>query len=229
LIILSNISWLSVLIPWITGVIFRKNHNSLQKAFWYFISFSTVFEGFAGYLALNGIPNQFLFRGFLIIDLLFFTWFFYKIFTYPKLLKVATILIIIFAIVGEFVIVFSKYNPKFVALFYILTFFYFVLQCRQALQNEFNKLDISPFSNYVFWIAAGRLIYYLFILFAFIYPSFISNVYINKLFGDSFTSINSIANIILNLMYAASLYQNGSKTNFHKILALRVNNHKFKK
>jgi hypothetical protein len=197
----------TILIPFLLGIIFWRNLKLPQKYFFYFIVFSMGVEIIASYIARTGGVNIFIFNYFLIADLLFFVVFFYYTSKYPKWLLWLTAILFIFLPFWQFYIQEFYYNPKLEPLFYIIIFFYFIIQSRQGILNEFDNLEISPFKNYKFWIYSARMIYYLFIIFIYIYPSFLENGYENNVFATASHLINGSANIILNIMYGLSFYE----------------------
>jgi hypothetical protein len=205
--VLLNISSFSILLPSILGIIFWNRLVKIQKLFLCFIGFSLVVETISAYTYFNDIENHILFEIFLICDLLFFTWFFSKTNKFPKWLKFFTWGILLFVPCWEILIRLIDHQQRIESLFYILIFFYFVLQSRQVILNLFSNLEISPFKNYLFWIASARLMYYSFILFIYIYPNLRINSFNNEIFTQAFIVINTTANVLCNIMYGISFYE----------------------
>lgn len=189
------------------GLYFWGKLQKSQKYFLFFISFSIVVEGISVFTYLNDIENHWIFEIFIICDLIFFIWFFTVYAVQPKWLKSASYLFLFLVLIWELLIKLIKHKPQFESIFFIVVFLFFVLQSIQVILKLLDHLEISPFKNYLFWIAASRLIYYSFILFIYIYPNLLENGFKNEFFTFVFIAINTSANILANTLYAISFYE----------------------
>jgi hypothetical protein len=209
---LSLISSLSILIPLLIGLVFFKKLDQLQKWFWIFIVISACFDILASYTARHGIPNVWVFKIFLVIDLAFFMWFFSKITAFPAWKWVL-------AAVVSCLIMFSQlysgehfnYNFK-NSVFFVSVFLFFIIQSSFMTIVTFDDFTRDIRKNYVFWIAFARLFYFLIIVFIYIYPNFIADGYRNKFLDRTNTTINMLANVLLNMIYGVSFLCHNKKT-----------------
>jgi hypothetical protein len=200
----ASISSLSILIPLLLGLFFLKGLNKPQKYLLLYICFSTIAEAISYYTATHGIKNQWLFKILLVTDLTFFSWLFWDIIK-VSLFQCISIIIVVLIII--FTQVFLQSNlDKYDSLFFVTLFFFFIIQSGYLIIVSFDNFEMNILDNFIFWVATARLFYFLIIVFIYVYPSMIEDGYTNKIYGDANTLINSIANIILNILYSRALY-----------------------
>lgn len=193
----------SILIPFFIGI---KQYNTLPhplRIFWYFIVFSTLFEGVVFYAFLKHWNNLWMFKVFLVCDLLFFSWYFNRYLPFPKWKIIFTIVIFAVLLVSELYIRIS-HRQNLNSIFYFTVFLFFIIQSGYIIIVTFENFEISILNNYAFWIAFARLFYFLSILFIYTYANITKDMYNNEFFKVANNTTNSVANIILNTLYGVS-------------------------
>jgi hypothetical protein len=209
---LSLISSLSILIPLLIGLVYFKKLDQLQKWFWVFIVVSALFDILASYTARHGIPNVWVFKIFLVVDLAFFMWFFSRITTFPVWKWVLAAIVFCLIILSQ---LYTGNNSVFNvkdSVFFVSTFLFFIIQSSFMIIVTFDDFTTDIRKNYVFWIAFARLFYFLIIVFIYIYPNFIADGYRNKFLDRTNTTINMLANVLLNMIYGISFLCHNKKT-----------------
>lgn len=199
----AAVSSSTILIPLLLGLYTFNSIETNQKYFLNFIGFSFLFEIVSFYYAYNAMDNHGLFKLFILADLTFFIWFYYKSRIFPAWMGLLSIGIFFFSITQTIYGYFSSVNQT-DTIFFFLVFVFFILQSTSAIIAIFDNLDLNPANNYIFWIAFARLIYFLIILFIFIYPNLQSSSYSDKQFAAVFIAINATGNILCNVLYGYS-------------------------
>ena len=199
-----TISGYSILIPLFSGIIYFKQLSQLQKKFLWFILFSTFFEVAVAYVGDIYGNNLWMFKIFLVCDFVFFVWYFNKIYKYSRLDWIIVGFVVFFLIFDYLII--QKYSTinEDLSLFHLTFFLFFIFQSAFIIMKVFDDYKMNIFNNFVFWIAFARLFYFLIIVFIFIYPNFVTKEQDNKLYEYADASINSVANILLNILYGIS-------------------------
>ena len=87
---------------------------------------------------------------------------------------------------------------------FIVFFLYFIFQSAFMILKIFEENDVKFNENYFFWISFSRLFYFLTILFIFIYPTFVDGFSNRTLYSLAFISINTVGNILMNILYTIS-------------------------
>jgi hypothetical protein len=200
----GNLSSASILIPMLLGLCFFKYLSEWQKYFFFYIVLSLLFESVSIILYYNKINNHWLFKLILLTDMFFFIWFYHKLGISANLLKVFSIAILGFSLVFFTVKDILNAHLLFDSLFYILIFLFFIIQSAIAIIHIFENTDLNPTSNFIFWIAFARLMYFLIIFVIYVYPTLQSVGYDKKLFWLVFNTINAIGNILGNILYGVS-------------------------
>jgi len=200
LIWLGYFSCVSILIPFFLGLARYADLTKLHKVFWIFIVFSCCFEFISDTYYFLHLNNMFLFKIFLVCDLLFISWFYFKAKSITLWLKVSTILVICFS----FLSFFPTLNLKLRSAFYITIFLFFIAQSAFILFSIFKNVEQNPFKDYLFWISFGRLFYFLIISIVFICSALFTKIFENELYQLIFHSSNSIGNIIGNILFGIS-------------------------
>ena len=196
------ISSSSLFFPLIAGLFFYNRNGRLQTYFLGFIIFSVIFEAVSSILAYNGINNHWMFKLFFVCDFLFFAWLFNKHKIYPKWLRILTFAILSFIVfdgVDSWFLHLSFYTSGF---YFIAIFLYSIILSFYAITTLFD--DWYPARNPILWIAAARLIYYVFVLVIFVTSSISFFKFKNDQFAEAFTIINGVANILCNIVYGVS-------------------------
>lgn len=203
--IIQYLSIYSILIPLFVGVLRFKVLLKHQKYFLAFLSFSVIVEIISNIISHYQINNFFVFKFFLIIDLLFFTYLFAKNkLSYSWSTNFGILLGSILAIL-YFANFFIYYEFNFSLLFFTSAILFLIIQSGIANLIIFKTFEFLPYKSSFFWIASARILYYLFILFIFVYPSIVRDSFNIKIFDYAFMLINAFANISLNLFYSKSL------------------------
>lgn len=201
---LEKLSISSVFLPFIVGLIFFKTLTKPQKFFWSFIAFSVLIEIVSSILSYRNINNFFVFKIFLFIDLLFFIMYFKKCQLSYKWINFLGIMVVFLSLILGFLFPILNIAIKFESYFFISIFIYLIIQSGAVNIILFDESEELPFYNYNFWIASARLLYYLFVLFIYVYQSYSEVGFNDKIFNKTFLIINSVANVLLNLMYTKS-------------------------
>lgn len=194
----------TILLPLILGFTYLEKINKPQKFFLGFLFFSLIFEIISIYLASQKINNIWMFRYFMILDLIFFFWFFQQSISLSLWFKIFLVLIILYEISIELYTHFYQTKNGFLDYFFIISFLYSVTISGFVLTEIFDNLDLNPLSNYLFWIAFARIFYFLIILFIYVYPIVQKTSFENQSFLFIFKIINTVGNIICNIMYSKS-------------------------
>lgn len=193
---------MSILFPLIAGLFFYRRNGKFQTYFLWFIIYSFAFESVSTILSLSNISNHWMFKPFFICDFLFFTWFFYQYRTFPKWLIALTCFylgLILFDSTNSWFLHTSLYPSS---LYFIVLFLYFIILSFYILFTLLD--DWSPTQNPILWIAAARLIYYLFVIIIYAYSSISFFNFKISLFADTFAIINGVANVLCNIMFGIS-------------------------
>lgn len=202
---LGYISSYSIILPFILGVLRFNKLLKHQKYFLFFLSFSVIVEIISNILNHYQINNFFVFKFFLIIDLLFFTYLFAKNkLSYSWSTNFGIVLGSILAML-YFANFFIYFEFNFSLLFFTSAILFLIIQSGIANIIIFQTFEFLPYKSSFFWIASARILYYLFILFIFVYPSIVRDSFNIKIFDYAFMIINAFANISLNLLYSKSL------------------------
>lgn len=201
---LSSLSSASILVPVLFGLFSFKNLSKEQKYFFYYTILSLVFEIITDVFYVYKINSYGLFKLMLLTDVVFFVWFYHKLGIPAKWLKIFSVGILGFILVFFVVKGIFKVNILFDSLFYLITFLFFIIQSAIAIIYILEYSDINPTSYYLFWISFARLMYFLVIFVIYVYPTLQSVGDNQKLFWIVFSKINSIGNILGNILYGVS-------------------------
>lgn len=201
---LGLLSSSTILIPIIVGFIKLNITDKPQKYFIGFLLFSLSFEIFTIILAFKNINTMWIFRYFLMADFIFFFWLFRLKITMPKWLNLLLILLILYAIFNEIFLTLA-YEPQNKSnYFFVFSLLFSIILSGYVITQIFDNLDINPSEDYLFWIAFAHLFYSLIILFIYVYPNLRSQGFDNKQFNLIFGTINTIGNVLCNIVYTYS-------------------------
>ena len=204
--ILYYFSLLSTLLPLIGAIRYFKQLDKHQFILFLYAIFLVVVQFFDSLIVRLGYTNYLFFEGFLIVELIFFIWFFNRWKPYSKSFLTASVLFVVILLIIEYLQYFVYQNLKEVSYTFPLIIIFCIVQSALMLLKTFDLNDTEFNKNYVFWIAFARLIYFMAIL-----PF---NIYFfigDDLKGDALeiytytdVTINHFANITLNtlLMYS---------------------------
>lgn len=201
---LGYLSSASILVPVILGLFCFKNLFKEQKYFFYYIILSLVFEIISDVFYCYHINSHGLFKLMLLTDVVFFIWFYHKLGISANWLKVFSIAIVGFIIAFIVLKYILNVHVLFDSLFYLLIFLFFIIQSAMTIIQIFENTDLNPTSNFIFWIAFARLMYFLIIFVIYVYPTIKLDGYDKKLFWLVFNTINAIGNILGNILYGVS-------------------------
>lgn len=168
---------------------------------------SLLFEVLANLLSYFDLNSLWLFKLILIADLFYFIWFYYILDINTNWIK--TYSIVIFLIVIFILLLFLlrrliNVEISFGSFFFMTIFVFFILQNAIVVLNIFDKPDLNPSSNFLFWITFARMMYFLIIFLIYIYPNLLESNVQNQCFWNVFNVINALGNIICNILYGIS-------------------------
>lgn len=201
---LANLSSASILIPMILGLFCLKSLSKEQKYFFLYIILSFVFEIISDLFHFYKINSHGLFKFILITDVIFFIWFNHKLGIPTKWIKIFIVAFVGFILVFFVIKSIFDVNILLDSIFYLSVFLFFIIQSANSIIHIFENVNLNPTSNFLFWISFARLMYFLIIFFIYIYPNLKSGGFENKLFLIVFGAINSIGNILGNILYGVS-------------------------
>jgi hypothetical protein len=168
--------------------------------------FIVIVQLFDTLIVRLGYTNVWFFEAFLIVELIFFVWFYNRWKTYNKKYLIFSLLFIIGLLSLEYFQYFVYENNKDVSYTFPLIIIFCIVQSAIMLLKTFDLSDTEFNKNYVFWIAFARLIYFMAILpfniYLFIGDELKGNVL--EIYKYTDVTINHLANITLNtiLMYS---------------------------
>lgn len=161
-------------IPLFIGIQKRRILIKELKIIFFFICNSVVFEVISKVMAMNKIPNLYLFHLYVLIEFLFISWFYQELFKRyipQKIIPFIYLFFVIFSLIDTFVwhnpFTFNSYAKTLECVIIVsYTVFY--------LYKTFNEFqDQDPSDTPVFWINAGFLFYFSGCLFLFTFSNFI--------------------------------------------------------
>lgn len=204
--VLDILSTISGFFPVLVAFYNYKNLDKVLKIAALFFLISSLFDPLMWVLANNGAKNNMpLIHVNIIVTVVFFAVIYYKLFTNPVQKKTTVILSVItmgimFIYNWNFLEFPSISSTASAILLIILSLFYFY-----KLLNPLKYIDIEK--QGLFWINAGVLFYssvniFLFMIFTQIPVDDRPNYYV----------INSISNIIANILYSVGLFCKPQKT-----------------
>lgn len=168
--------------------------------------FLVVAQFFDSLIVRLGYTNAWFFEAFLIIELLFFIWFYNRWKSYSMTYLGITIAFVVLLTVIEYLQYFVFKSHKEVSYTFPLIIIFCIVQSAVMLLKTFDLNDTEFNKNYIFWIAFARLIYFMAILPFNIYFFIGDELKGNALMIYTYTdvTINHLANITLNtlLMYS---------------------------
>lgn len=168
--------------------------------------FLVVAQFFDSLIVRLGYTNVIFFEFFLIVELIFFIWFYYRWQPYGKVFMSVSILFIIVLLCVEYFQYFVFKSHKEVSYTFPLIIIFCIVQSAVMLLKTFDLNETEFNKNYIFWIAFARLIYFMAILpfniYFFIGDELKGDVLNIYRYTDAVT--NHLANITLNtlLMYS---------------------------
>lgn len=193
--------WGSILLPVAAGFWQFKRLDSTSRVFLYFCVFSLFFDVFNTYIGEVYKDNRWVFKAFLVCDLLFFIWYYHKVFARP-LWSIWINVVFAFGLIAvEFL---SSWFPglnDYANWYHFLMFLFFIIQSAYAILTAFSAYEDNIFRHPVLWISFGRLFYFLLIVFIFVYPKLIFKIMSNELIIQLGHYINIFANICMYILY----------------------------
>lgn len=168
--------------------------------------FLVVVQFFDSLIVRLGYTNYIFFEIFLIIELVFFMWFYHKWKSYNRPFIILSIVFFTVLMVVEYLQYFVYQNLKEVSYTFPLIIIFCVVQSAAMLLKTFDLNETEFNKNYIFWIAFARLIYFMAILpfniYFFIGDDLKGNIL--EIYTYTDVTINHLANITLNtlLMYS---------------------------
>jgi len=205
---LSFLNTLFLLITFLIGIkrfpVGKAPGSQLAKrAFLTFIGISLLFDSVSIFTSLNGIHNFWIFKVFLIVEVLFFQFYFKDFF--GQMERVNRVLNILFVLILSFIGL-SYVKEGFDSWYLIVLIVYFIIRSGLALIITFLHNEIHPLKSSIFWISLGRLVYYVLVLFIFIAPIIEKKIWSNTIFVLTFDGTIMGANFLRYLSYNRSYY-----------------------
>lgn len=197
--------WICMLLPFLYGIWHIRNYDNINRGFIYFLGISFVFDVFNAYVGYFFKDNQWVFRMFLILDLVFFVWYYHNIFENPLWNLWINMLFIAVLVFTEVISSQFKSVNSLASWYHLLLFVFFIIQSALAIITTFKTYENNILKYPVFWISFGRLFYFLLIVFVFVYPRLVYKGLENKLIGDVNSYINIFANFCLYIMYGIGI------------------------
>jgi len=209
-IILYFISLLSNLFPLVGAIYFYNKLDRLQVYLFYYAVYIVVAQVINSIIArVLHLDTIWFFEVYLIIQLIYFVWFYNKWKKTNRIYMVFNFLFIGFILVLEYYQYFIFPNSyKEVSYTFPLLFIFFIIQNAIVIIKTFDLSDTEFNKSCIFWVAFSNLIYFMAIL-----PFNIYSFFGSELKGELLTiyrytdgTINHLANITLNtiLMYSFS-------------------------
>lgn len=193
--------WGSILLPVTAGFWHFKRLDTIGRIFLYFCVFSLFFDVFNAYIGFVYNDNQWVFKVFLVCDLLFFVWYYHRVFARPLWSLWINVVFAVGLIVVEFLTLWFPAMNDFASWYHFLMFLFFIVQSAYAILTAFSVYEDSIFRHPVFWISFGRLFYFLVIVFIFVYPKLIYKIMSNALIIQLDNYINIFANVCMYILY----------------------------
>ncbi len=199
------ILWLTMLVPILSGIWLKNKLDKPTKFFVLFTVFSLLFDVLNTYIGIVYKDNQWLFKIFLICDLIFFVWYYHFVFDKPLWSISINIFFIITLITIEILTTHFQNLNLYASWFHFMLFVFFIIQSAVAILKSFKVFENNIFVQPVFWISFGRLFYFLLIVFVFVYPKLIYKGIDNKLIATVNSFVNLFANFCLYTLYAIGI------------------------
>lgn len=198
------LSSISMLIPLIIGII-KFNRLDLQQSFFFlFIVISCLFELISVITGLNGINNIWSFKLFLIFEFIFFSWFLYRFHTQKLFITQFNLFLTSLSIVLISIPIFTNINEYYDSIIFIVIYSGFIIQALIVLLGLFENFNYSPLNNSIFWIFSARLMYFLITFYISVFPMSEIKSVDSESFHITFLILNTIGNIICNVLYSFS-------------------------
>ncbi len=200
--LIDLISNLSIFAPIILGAIVLRKLNIAMKTLYVFIAISFVLEAIILYTSSYQINNLALFHLFTFLEFGFISAIYIRIITIKVIRYIAILISISFIVFSIYSLLYweglNQFNSNqtvFESVFVIGLVITYMFNALKALEIE--KIETHPY----YWLSVGFLLYFAINLMLFFAMRYVSNNYI-----DSFWSIHSIMNIILNLVFTLVLW-----------------------
>ena len=205
-IILYYVSLFSTLLPLIGAIRYFKQLDKHQFVLFYYSIFLVIAQFFDSLIVRLGYTNFTFFEFFLVVELVFFIWFYNRWRPYNRSFMLGSVVFIVALLIVEYLQYFVYDNQKNVSYTFPLIIIFCVVQSAVMLLKTFDLSDTEFNKKYIFWIAFARLIYFMAILpfniYFFIGDELKGGVLDLYRYTDAVT--NHLANITLNtlLMYS---------------------------
>lgn len=188
-----------MLVPIVSGISHFKKLNGILRGFVLFVIFSLVVDIYNYYIGIVYNDNQWVFKIFLICELVFFAWFYHFIFEKPMWKLYINLIFVICLTLVELLSFFNAIINDYASWYHFLFFLFFIVQSAYATIYAFKTFENNIFHYPVFWISFGRLFYFSLISFVFVYP---------KLFYRAFDNTYHIwiMSLVLSLFANFCLY-----------------------
>jgi hypothetical protein len=197
--------WCFMLLPVLAGIRQWKALNQISRYFVLFCVFSLLFDLFNTYIGFVYNDNQWVFKLFLVCDLLFFFWYYHRVFEKPLWSPWVNIAFAAGLISMELLVIWQPQWNNYASWYHLMMFMYFIIQSAYAILTAFSSFENNIFLHPVFWISFGRLFYFLIIVFVFVYPKLIYKGESNEMIGLVNNYVNYFANICMYILYGVGI------------------------
>lgn len=175
-------------------------------SFFYYSIFIIFTQIFNLLIAYNDGYNIWFFEFSLLIEFVFFYWFYNKWNKFRNWFRILSSIIFISLLTLFFLRYFVYHTDEEVNYSFPIMIIYFVVQSSIMIISTFEKSDTEFNRTYIFWISFARLFYFMAILpfniFAFIGNHLENEV--KEVYNMADLSVNYVANIILNILFMYS-------------------------
>jgi len=203
---ISHASSIFLLTLFVFSTIGNKNSWSRANRFSLFLGISLIFELGSITTAAFGIHNFWIFKIFLIVELLYFNYFHRDILNSTIDIRGINAILIIALIISSILgFIFEFINPWFLTILII----YFIAQNGLILLSLFKQRSDNLLQQSQFWVCIGRLSYFMLIFFIFFGANIFNDLYKNVIFLNTFLVTNIVANFLRYSAYTKSLLVNG--------------------
>lgn len=186
-------------------LLFNRNELNELKRFNFFLGFSLIIEFVSIYTATNGWNNYWLFTLFLCVELIYFNSYHWKLLKSTKDIRIANY-ILFFSLTSSLVLVYITGYIRY--WFFTLFIIYFIAHNLLILVALFREKTNQLLEQGQFWMANGRLTYYMLILFIFFGANLYEGINDNTLFQATFLIVNIVANFVRYSSYVKGFLLN---------------------
>jgi hypothetical protein len=203
--LLSDISTMTVLIPFIVGLLLRRYLNPAERVLLWLITITIPIELVCYMLSRKGIPNLLIYRGYTVLEFTLISMFYIRFMSPSRMATVLKIQAFIFLVVAgldlsvngpEALDQFSTTTESVLLILYSVIAFFYLLQ---------NPVQMRVIDIPVFWFNTAVLLYFSGNLFVFIFSNYIEQ-HSSHAFSEMW-SIHSIMNIVFYILISIGFWK----------------------